>query len=129
MSAGIRSGTGRAVAEIPRLLLVTTTVPATYAWRRRVKGWRKPAGGIVCTRPSRWSNPFAVGERIPTGGVIETNEQAVAMYRRWLRGRPDRIGQALTELAGGVLLCYCKPGERCHVQDVLIPLVNDGRLP
>jgi hypothetical protein len=46
---------------------------ATYVQRERVRGWRAPAEGVLCTRT-----------------------------------RPDAP---------------------CHVHDVLIPLVNDGRLP
>jgi hypothetical protein len=29
---------------------------------RRTKGWRKPEGAVVVSRPSRWGNPFAVQE-------------------------------------------------------------------
>ena len=28
---------------------------------RRTKGWRKPEGAIVVSRPSKWGNPFVVG--------------------------------------------------------------------
>lgn len=28
---------------------------------RRTKGWRKPEGAVVVSRPSRWGNPFRVG--------------------------------------------------------------------
>jgi hypothetical protein len=28
---------------------------------RRTKGWRKPAGAIVVSRPSKWGNPYRVG--------------------------------------------------------------------
>lgn len=27
---------------------------------RRTKGWRKPPGSIVCSRPTRWGNHFVV---------------------------------------------------------------------
>jgi hypothetical protein len=27
---------------------------------RRTKGWRKPEGAIVVSRPSKWGNPFRV---------------------------------------------------------------------
>jgi hypothetical protein len=30
---------------------------------RRTKGWRKPEGTIVVSRPSRWGNPFTLGGR------------------------------------------------------------------
>ncbi|WP_081865903.1 DUF4326 domain-containing protein [Blastococcus sp. URHD0036] len=28
----------------------------------RVRGWRKPVGAVVVARPTRWGNPFRVGE-------------------------------------------------------------------
>ncbi|MFA4050644.1 DUF4326 domain-containing protein [Mycobacteroides chelonae] len=31
----------------------------------RTKGWRKPEGAIVVSRPSRWGNPFRIGS--PSG--------------------------------------------------------------
>jgi hypothetical protein len=30
---------------------------------RRTKGWRKPEGAVVVTRPGKWGNPFRVGTR------------------------------------------------------------------
>ncbi len=117
---------------MPDLVLVPspTAAPATYVKRRRVAGWEKPAGAISCTRGSRrWGNPFRPGGEAPGGGVIEDHEQSVEIYRVWLRGRPDLSAAAVRELAGQVLMCWCAPGETCHVQDVLIPLVNEGRLP
>lgn len=105
---------------------------ATYVKRRRAPGWKKPEGGMICTRGrhhQRWANPFTVGVEAPAGGVIEDHDGAVSAYRVWLRGRPDLLVAAVAELAGRVLLCWCAPGQVCHVQDVLIPLVNDGVLP
>lgn len=32
--------------------------------RKRTRGWRKPAGAVVVSRPSRWGNPFKVGELV-----------------------------------------------------------------
>lgn len=34
----------------------------------RTKGWRKPEGAIVVSRPSRWGNPFKIGEPIVEPG-------------------------------------------------------------
>lgn len=36
---------------------------------RRTKGWRKPPGAVVVSRPSKWGNPFALGS--PSGLVRE----------------------------------------------------------
>lgn len=107
--------------------------PATYVKRRRVTGWRAPAGAISCTRgkvhAGVWGNPFRVHDLVDGHGEVASQEEAVELYRRLLRGMPDRQDRAREELAGQVLMCWCAPGQPCHVQDVLIPLVNEGVLP
>lgn len=79
----------------------------------RQKGWRKPAGAIVVSRPSKWGNPFRqFGEneylycdashrrKIFTPWVIFDHDQdifrspvtpqmVVDYYRRWLTGEFD----------------------------------------
>lgn len=95
---------------------------ARYVQRRRVAGWKQPAGAISCTRGLRWGNPF----RDP--------DIAADQYAAVLRRNPKIQAQARIDLAGQVLMCWCKPhtgapGEtRCHVQDVLIPFLNEGQL-
>ncbi|GAA2358743.1 hypothetical protein Cme02nite_34950 [Catellatospora methionotrophica] len=32
--------------------------------RERKKGWRLPEGAVIVTRPTRWGNPFGVGELV-----------------------------------------------------------------
>ncbi|WP_407924529.1 DUF4326 domain-containing protein [Catellatospora vulcania] len=32
--------------------------------RRRVKGWQLPEGAVIVTRPTRWGNPFAIGDMV-----------------------------------------------------------------
>jgi hypothetical protein len=36
--------------------------------RKRTKGWRMPEGAVYVGRPSRWGNPFKVGDRHPLRG-------------------------------------------------------------
>jgi hypothetical protein len=86
--------------------------------RSRAKGWRKPEGAIIVTRPGRWGNPFSVAQ-------CGSSEAAVAMFRRYLNLNPQLAKQAREELAGRDLLCWCKPGEPCHA-DVLIEVANGG---
>lgn len=52
--------------------------------RRRTKGWTMPPGAIYVGRPTKWGNPFVVGEMQPwphrrdLGDFrVETAEQAV----------------------------------------------------
>ena len=96
--------------------------PATYVQRRGVKGWKQPVGAISCTRGLAWGNPFL---------DLDT---AADKFADLLRRHPALQERARTDLAGRVLMCWCRPrtgapGEpRCHVQDVLIPFLNEGRL-
>jgi hypothetical protein len=85
---------------------------------RRTKGWRKPEGAIVVARPSRWGNPFVVGDgyltfhgyeqgevgrygmakggwaemEIPDSGL--TAAMAVALYRACLEASIDEAEAA-----------------------------------
>ncbi len=97
---------------------------------RRTKGWRKPEGAIAVARPSKWGNPFKVGEPHPFGGDGPTTaEQAVVLYRwgtEMCDGAPDFD---LSELRGHDLACWCPlvddEGQPvpCHA-DVLLELAN-----
>lgn len=93
----------------------------------RAKGWRKPAGAIVVSRPSKWGNPFRID--------IWGREAAVAMFRRdldrclrnpWASAHAIEIrimAESISELRGHDLACWCAIGSPCH-RDVLIELAN-----
>lgn len=77
---------------------------------RRIKGWRKPPGAVVVSRPSKWGNPFRrMGDneylyadashrrKIFTPWIVFDHDQDIARhpvtdvmvidhYRRWLKG-------------------------------------------
>lgn len=108
--------------------------------RSRSKGWRKPANAVIVCRPSRFGNPFT-----PRGcraaGYSGTDQQikamCVATYHQWLTSsdwqmfwggdeserRRQAILDALPQLRGKDLICYCSPEEPCHA-DVLLDLAN-----
>ncbi len=113
--------------------LLPEPVLATYVKRRRTPGWTKPAGAVSCTRGSvnvgLWGNPFRVGSQQDDGTVIADHVHAVRAYAAWLRTQPERMARAVREIASKTLMCWCAAGQPCHVQAVLIPLVNEGRLP
>jgi len=98
-------------------MMINVTSPRRVQ-RRRSAGWRKPAGAVVATRPSRWGNPFPVGPQ-------RSAEAAVQLYRHWMLdpAQADLRAQARTELPGKTLLCWCRPDAPCHA-DVLLALVN-----
>lgn len=106
---------------------------------RRTKGWRKPEGAIVVARPSKWGNPFRVGEPSPWGAHDPMDRAAaVAVYRYMVssvgtslwgehflwQANPQITEMARRELRGHDLACWCPLDEPCHA-DVLLELAND----
>lgn len=91
---------------------------------KRTRGWRKPADAIVVSRPSRWANPFHVGEP-----VVLDNATAVRLFEDWLLNalsgdeRAKWMRANLHLLRGHDLACWCELGEACHA-DVLLRLAN-----
>ena len=85
---------------------------------RRAKGWRKPDGAVTVSRPTRWGNPFVIGQthRTPDGEVTPTSRaESVAAFRAWVTGSYDPearwIREHIHELAGVTLACWCpQPG-------------------
>ena len=117
---------------------------------RRTKGWRKPEGTIVVSRPSRWGNEFTIYPDALTGRwwaedyvddlermrrdtyatVVEARRVAAAAYFRvvlagnGLWGIPT-IAEVRGRLAGRDLACWCPLDQPCHA-DVLLELANGG---
>jgi hypothetical protein len=85
---------------------------------RRTASWRKPAGAVVVSRPSRWGNPFVVGRD-------GDREECVALYRRALEGGElsFTVDDAREQLAGRDLACWCALDVPCHA-DVLLEIAN-----
>ena len=100
--------------------------------QKRTRGWRKPAGAVSVARPSRWGNPYKVGDEAWPGVVIRDRTHAVEQYRVELQAlktiHPDQW-QALTaeirkHLRGKDLMCWCPLDQPCHA-DVLLELANE----
>lgn len=69
---------------------------------------------VYVGRPTRWGNPFVIGRD-------GSRAQVIAKYEAWLREQPELM-DALSELRGKVLACWCAP-QPCHA-DVLVRLAN-----
>ena len=96
-------------------------------WNKRDKNCPKDA--IYVGRPSKWGNPFKIGDlaQSPTeaeGQMRLDRKAAISMYRKWLLNSvPTPIReQMLSELKGKDLVCWCSPLP-CHA-DVLLELAN-----
>lgn len=90
--------------------------PARLQLSRR-KGAKLPANAMSVARPSKWGNPFKVGE------VAEDAAEAVAMFRDWMTAPYQQNQPDPAELRGKSLACWCKLGDPCHA-DVLLELAN-----
>ena len=124
---------------------------------RRTKGWRKPEGAVVVSRPSKWGNPFqvyfcacckqwdvednnGVGYLIdhkyarenpsPTQPKTEAVMDAVRLFHDDITcfGASDvTVDEIRAELAGKDLACWCPLGP-CHA-DVLLEIANRPERP
>lgn len=84
----------------------------------RTRGWRLPEGAVVVSRPTRWGNPYAVGDP----GVPD-RATAVRRYRELL-ARDDALrARARDALRGRDLACWCPPDGPCH-GDALLEVAN-----
>ncbi|WP_230670981.1 DUF4326 domain-containing protein [Rathayibacter sp. Leaf248] len=107
----------------------------------RQKGYRKPAGAVVVSRPSKWGNPYRVAKTGPRefpwevsdGTIVETATEArahaVELFQKLLGPigvsgyDPTTLEQLRTELGGRDLACWCPLDQPCHA-DVLLRLAN-----
>ena len=97
---------------------------------RRTKGWRKPEGAIVVSRPSRWGNPYVAGRNVwvveaMTGGPVHVRDRqhAVDLYQAMVAAVPDWADTIRVALAGRDLACWCALDLACHA-DVLLAIAN-----
>jgi hypothetical protein len=93
----------------------------------RKKDWRIPLDTVVVSRPSRWGNPFRVGEE-----GVPNAETAVRLFRALLRRESNGSShrdfvftdaRLRADLAGKNLACWCRLDQPCHA-DVLLEIAN-----
>ena len=101
---------------------------------RRTRGWRKPATALVVSRPSKWGNPYRIDDYradYPAADERQLRAMAVSDFRGLLEGRwdggynpvPDYPRNAVSQLRGYDLACWCPLDQPCHA-DVLLDLAN-----
>ena len=91
--------------------------------RKRTKGWRKPAGCVIVTRPSKWGNPH----KCENPKDPAQRAEAVRLFEEDLIAGRLRVtvADAVRELRGKDIACACNPldGMACH-GDVWIRVAN-----
>ena len=90
---------------------------------RRTKGWRMPPNTVRVCRPTKWGNPYRVGDYDWRKlCFIETRAEAVRLYVE--RGCADAAAEAARALLRGKnLACWCPLDQPCHA-DVLLDIAN-----
>ncbi len=101
--------------------------------RKRSAGWKMPANAVYVGRPTKWGNPFVVGETYPVAedGILTdeehtctSNADAVAMFRSWADDADHGFDdEEIDDLRGKDLACWCAPDQPCHA-DVLLEIAN-----
>lgn len=102
---------------------------------KRTKGWRKPEGAIVVSRPSRWGNPWCIvversrgrtwycvrhvteERRLGSFSVPEHARQTATRqyYSDLVNDRlPYSVDDVERELAGRDVACWCPPAVPCR---------------
>jgi hypothetical protein len=96
---------------------MSTPIRVQYS---RTRGSRKPHGAILVAGPSRWRNPFLVGE-----DGTSNRERAVAEFRTALEAGSLEvtIEDVRSQLRGRDLGCWCPLDRPCHA-DVLLEVAN-----
>ncbi|HET7845791.1 MAG TPA: DUF4326 domain-containing protein [Xanthomonadales bacterium] len=92
----------------------------------RARGWRLPEGAIVVARPTRFGNPFRIGDPgIPDAatavGLFRRALASGELARRWPAFATDSIR---ARLRGHDLACWCPLDGPCHA-DALLEIAND----
>lgn len=98
----------------------------------RKNGWRMPPNTVVVSRPSKWGNPWKVGNWSST---LQRNMSPTDACRRFETELLHQVGghfqwmreNAPNELRGKNLACWCKLGTPCHA-DILLAMANDWKL-
>jgi hypothetical protein len=87
--------------------------------RKRTKGWKMPANTVYVGRPTKWGNPYKIGEL----GLL-TREAVLKAYENWVRQTIHvEDSHFLDPLRGKDLACWCPLDKLCHA-DILLEFLE-----
>jgi Domain of unknown function (DUF4326) len=99
---------------------------ATRIQRKRTKGWKMPPNTVYVGRPSKWGNPWTVGQTVGPHDTPMSAEEAADNYRKWMAANQaglEKYRVPLAPLRGKNLACWCPLNQPCHA-DVLLEIAN-----
>lgn len=76
---------------------------------------KKSTYDVYIGRPSKYGNPFVIGQD-------GTRDEVIAKFETWIKEQPDLMAD-LPELRGKILGCWCSPNN-CH-GEVLIKILEE----
>lgn len=85
-----------------------------------------PPNSVYVGRPTKWGNPFSI--RSIKGAYrgpmtdFQARQFAIVDFRKWLI-KSKALREAISELRGKDLVCWCPLDQPCHA-DVLLELAN-----
>jgi len=85
-----------------------------------------PPNTVYVGRPTKWGNPWMIGQQVGPATPPMSREEAVENYRKWVlanRQGPERYRLPLEQLRGKNLACFCPLDQPCHA-DVLLEIAN-----
>lgn len=71
---------------------------------------------VYIGRPTKWGNPFKIGRD-------GDRQECLDKYYEYIKNSRQDLIDALPELKGKALACWCKP-KACH-GDILVKLIED----
>jgi uncharacterized protein DUF4326 len=85
-----------------------------------------PPNAVYVGRPSRWGNPYVVGQESLSDPQWRYNlVDVLGLYRLALLRRLETEADFLEPLRGKVLADWCNPCEPCH-GDVILEVLGRG---
>lgn len=89
------------------------------------KVWNKrdpncPKDAVYVGRPSKWGNPFKIGDYDNVTHKPMNRKKVIEKYRFYIMCNADPL--EIAKLRGKDLVCWCAP-EPCHA-DILLELAN-----
>lgn len=92
--------------------------------RKCTRGWRMPANAVYVGRPSRWANPYIIGQpAAESGGELVTNENCLRLFEGHCERMLAKDPHWLDPLVNMLLACWCPLVLPCHV-DIILRLLS-----
>lgn len=77
---------------------------------------------VYVGRGSKWGNPFSHKHGTMAIEIVDSREEAIECYKKYIYATPSLLEAAKKELKGKILGCFCSP-MKCHAE-ILAEIAN-----